>query len=354
MTINKSYSLILALLIVLLGSRVPLPGFDTAALASSTYLFDSSWTARYSVFALGMMPVAIVLAYAELVKLLIPSLAKWQQASAVNASRMRWMIHLLVLVITATQGYSVWLALGAMGLVDGATVPLLIGILSLMAASAVLMWLMGVIRFPESGNGFWWLVAIFALYNFSESWSSLVELWHSKTIPVWLWALLGLMLILGFGLLVAIRKILGRQLGFDHPDSTMAWAILLWPPFLASIFARHLIGLFTGLLPGFQMVLADHPWLWDAIPLTFTLLLIPLFAYAYLKQALKTPQTLKSNKPVCQAFLKVIGVQLVISLGFFLLNPFLYISVFDGATFMVMAMAVLALCSGLGKRPKEA
>ncbi|MHC1548781.1 hypothetical protein [Phyllobacterium sp. K27] len=66
----------LAYIAILLGSRIPVPGIDAAALAEQISYSPMQAMARFSIFALGAFPLFTVLADMEITKLIVPSLAK--------------------------------------------------------------------------------------------------------------------------------------------------------------------------------------------------------------------------------------------------------------------------------------
>ncbi|MCV9910476.1 hypothetical protein OIV19_23250 [Brucella sp. HL-2] len=98
--------LVPVVIVVIVGSRIPLPGIDTSAVAEQAIGLSNDAIARFSVFALGAMPLFTVLTYAEIAKLAFPSFARWQAASSENTFRTNVFIKSFVLLLAAIQG--VW------------------------------------------------------------------------------------------------------------------------------------------------------------------------------------------------------------------------------------------------------
>ncbi len=73
-----------AVIVVLVASQIPLPGIDTSVLAEQAIYSPNGALARFSIFALGIMPLFTVLAHVEIAKLVFPSLARCQIAFSGN------------------------------------------------------------------------------------------------------------------------------------------------------------------------------------------------------------------------------------------------------------------------------
>nr|WP_313597676.1 hypothetical protein [Brucella intermedia] len=104
-----------AVIVVLVASQIPLPGIDTSVLAEQAIYSPNGALARFSIFALGVMPLFTVLAHVEIAKLIFPSLARCQIASSGNAFRISVVIKSIVLLFTAIQAYGMMSALAANG-----------------------------------------------------------------------------------------------------------------------------------------------------------------------------------------------------------------------------------------------
>ena len=339
--------LILALLAIVLGQHIPVPGFNTAALAQQSLVYNNQWSARYSIFSLGMMPIVAVLVYVEIAKLLMPWLAKESVSPFTGTAWISWLSKTLILLISATQGYAVWMALLSMGLVPSTTAAMVGAILSFMAATAVLIWLASIIRFPGLNNGLWWLLAMFSLTELPNALRRLLALFHSEMMWLGVWVFCGVVLILAALALMAVlmvaRKVLAISSRTDI-STELLMSALMWPPLLASIVGGHVLGLCFWLSPH---AIAGRPWLIDAITLVATIVLVPLFGRRYLAQV-AAKQGMETKGSAGIALWWLVGLQVQICAGFWLLDLMFAAPILPtGATFIVFVCVVLALCRGL-------
>jgi preprotein translocase subunit SecY len=148
---GKRLAVTLAILFVYkMGTLIPLP------LPQTTSLFLLSTTAPNNayIFSLGVSSFFQVLIALELAKFAFPALARWNAASARNAARLQRYILAAALALTAFQAF---LLAGRLGqLTAGETY---IAVLTCVAGTALVGWLMIQITVRGLGNGFWILAA---------------------------------------------------------------------------------------------------------------------------------------------------------------------------------------------------
>ncbi|MGH6862107.1 MAG: hypothetical protein ACRECY_17800 [Phyllobacterium sp.] len=239
----------LAFVAVALGSGIPIYGLDIAALAEQLPYSSNGTMVRFSIFALGVIPLFTVLAYAEIAKLIVPPLAKWQAASSGNAYRMSLVIKVLILVLTAMQGFGILSALAAMRHVDGSASVMIAGITSFIGASAVMIWLADMVRLPGLGNGIWLLMAIPLLGVLPREVAALVELMRFGSMSAIECLILGVFIAIAIAMIVLANKLLSQKDDQVGEASLISSAVLLWPPFLANTIAGFLIAVPFALFP---------------------------------------------------------------------------------------------------------
>jgi preprotein translocase subunit SecY len=145
------------------GCQIPMPGVDVSIFARSYGLPLSM--EQLSIFALGVTPLFSVLVIFEFVKLVFPSLARWEVSEPGHARRLHGWIVLAALLAAAFQATGVAGALYEVrGLIDapGWTIPI---VMTLVAATALLGWFADRISRHGIGNGFWVLLITPALIN---------------------------------------------------------------------------------------------------------------------------------------------------------------------------------------------
>ena len=344
--------LVVALLFVLIGSQVPVPGINAESLAAQSIYGDASWSVRYSILALGTLPILTVLAYAEIVGLLIPPLARWQAASLKNARRLRVILALLIFAVTAAQGFGIFLIFITMGLVALDTVAMVTCLLSFVAVSAILIWLIGNMRFPGVDDGLWCLVAVFALSELPSASVTLFEILRVSELSAGAWAVLILALVVGLVagvfLLKGARRVLRRPVYPGGPRLAVPLAILLWPPFLVSIVGEYVLQLAISQAPH---TLSRSPWLLDIIMLAGMIIFIPLVVYGYLRSDLAGRTKAESNRYLRTVLAPVAGAQILICVGFALGNLLLGVTLFPkGPIFITVICVAWALFDLVTKR----
>lgn len=322
-------------LVVLVGSRIPLPGIDAAALAEQLAYSSSSAMARFSIFALGIMPLFTVLAYAEIAKLVFPSLARWQAASSDSAFRMSVVIKSVVLFLTAIQGYGILYALATMELVDGSSRVMIAGIASFVGASAVMIWLADMLRLPNLGNGVWLLLAVPLVGTLPREFVTSIEMTRLGAASVADWLITGIAVVLAIAMIVVANRLLSIKDGEAGP--ILSLAVLLWPPFLASTVAGYLIAVPFVLLPE---LLSGAPWLLNLVALALSATLIPLFVYAYYRLiSIVRPDIARGD--IRSILMVVAGIQVLVCVGLGILKLTTSFSFIPSGGMLIVCVTVL-------------
>ncbi|MGQ4275023.1 hypothetical protein [Terrihabitans sp. B22-R8] len=265
-------------LVVALGSRLPLPGVDLAALTFKLPDLSSGSVGRISIFALGITPFFTALAYAEILKLAFPSIPRRMAASARYRDGVNLAIRVLALLMAGFQGWAITIALQQSGLVaDTAIAFVPVGIACFVSSTAFLIWLADRVELPGVGHGVWLLVCLPLLTSLPAVFSSAIELMQFGALQPFHLLIALAALIVATVLIVLVNRLLaGTEDGRAAP---IPITILLWPPFLAGIVAGHVISLPLMFVPDDLSRAA-----WNVIEMSVPVLsglLIPVFVYAY-------------------------------------------------------------------------
>jgi len=222
-----------------LGTHLPLADVDQVALAN---LYRGSGSAfaveRISVFSLGVTPIISMLMLAEVARLASSRFNNW--ASATPAS----------LLVAAMQGYGIATSLEEAGNVVDEPGPQfrLMVVATLVAATALVVWLAAVISRQGVGSGIWILLLSPYLAGLPDLALPVYEAVHSGILSV-----AGLVAGLAWVLAaLAMVAALGRTLARSAIPLDRA---LIWPLFIATIPAG---------------VLAIAPWFFPAGPIRDT------------------------------------------------------------------------------------
>lgn len=230
---------LLALAIYRAGFWVPLPGIDANALALQISGSDvGSALSRMSLMALGVMPLLSALVLAEAAMIAWPRLRAWG-GTASGGPRLRHGVVVVALLMAALQANGIAVALETVaGGVPQPGPAFRIGVMvSLVGATAVVVWLASWITRAGIGHGFWVLLAathidasmgdvlgqIPLLVQGAVSGSAVLA-----TLGVWLGSLA-----LAAAVLAALVQA-GPRLSDPHE--------LVWAPLLGSTLASWLLG----------------------------------------------------------------------------------------------------------------
>lgn len=312
----------IVVVVYIVGSRIPLPGLDIGQLGGQTG-YSGNAIARVSIFALGIIPLFTVLAYAEIAKLAVPPLARWHTASEANANRLNLVTGIVTILMAGLQAYGVMVALEISGLVNpDATAFTAVGIACLVGGVVVLMWMAYGIELPNRVSGFWLLLAIPFLSALPADITGWLEMMRIGMYPAQDGLTVILYLVATVALAVYANVLLSRRHGDDGTDRVLSPTILLWPPFLASMLAGYIVGTFT------VFVAADMAMTGQAagnlIWLVSNAVLIPFFVWVYGRVYTPSGLTEERKREVKTILAIVAAVQFAICVGaeiFYLFRP---------------------------------
>lgn len=333
-------------IIILLGSRVPLPGVNTTALDEQMAYSSNGEMMRFSVVALGVMPLFTVFAYAEIAKLVFPSFALWQRASSENTFLTSMIIRSIILALAAIQGYGIVSALAAMGLLNGSPGLVVTGVASFVGTSALMIWLAGMARIPHLGNGFWLLLAVSLICAFPGELIGALEMTRFGAVSSLDWLVAVLIIVFAVSMIVVANVLLSGN--GDEARPTLSMAVLLWPPFLANIVAGYLFVIPSLFIPE---LFSDAPQLLNVVSLVLSAVLIPFFVYAYYRLiSIVRPDVARSD--IRSILLVVAGIQILVCVGLGFLKQATSFSFIPGGGMLIVCVTVLlALRWSPGRRP---
>ncbi|MHC1548780.1 hypothetical protein [Phyllobacterium sp. K27] len=254
---------------------------------------------------------------------------------------MSLIVKILILALTAIQGYGIIRALTSMGIVDGSAGVLVAGIASFIGASAVMIWLADIVRLPGMATGVWLLLTIPMLGALPHGVVTLVELTHSGPSSVLEPLIVCISVAAAVAMTVLACNLLSRSNGSGKADLQISSAVLLWPPFLANITGSYLIAVFFVLDP---TLLSNAAWFMDATFLVVITLLIPLFVCGYYRLFALDQIDAARRRDIKSILLLVAGVQVIVCLGIGVLNRILpFPAIPDGGTLIACVVVMLAL-----------
>lgn len=326
----------LVLIVYAVGSRIPLPGIDFETLAGQ--MGSGGLPTSLSIFALWMIPFFPVLIFAELARLFIPPLARWEMATPRNEGIFKLVIAVVALVFAARQGYGIAVGLDASGLNGSGTVaffPMVIA--CFVASTAFLIWLSDRIGFPYRGGGFWVLLAVPYLVGLPREFASGFEMARAGAASGLEVLLPGVFLIVAAGLVVYANKVVDAKLSKDRGRYAPS-AILLWPPFLASFVVGYVV-----VLPLMVMELHHVIFWYQILTLITGLVAIPAFVWAYGRHQLRALGEGDERRGAVAALVILAGVQIVVCSVPVILELITYSPIYvDGYSLIVVITVMLA------------
>ena len=151
------------IVVVRLGSHLPLPGVDKGALANLFSqggilgfmdLFAGGALSRFSIFALGIMPYISASIIINLLTAVVPILEKWAKEGEEGRNKMTKATRYFTVVLAVIQAFAIssWLTNMGVLMVSGLVFQFLL-IITLTAGTCFLMWLGEQITDFGIGNG---------------------------------------------------------------------------------------------------------------------------------------------------------------------------------------------------------
>ncbi|MGE7370040.1 preprotein translocase subunit SecY [Neorhizobium sp. NPDC001467] len=297
--------LLLAAIVMMVGTKIPLPGLDTAAAAARMSGGDGALS-RLSIFALGLMPLYNALALVEIGRLFLARGAGRNRHSGPVETAIA---GVLALGVTALQGYGIVQALAAMGMLNG-TSPM-VGIATYMGATAVTLFLCYHLRIAGFRNGFWALWSVPALIGLPGQVSDAAALMQTGAISALPLLIFAIQLALSVAAIVFMTRtwetVATHGSGEVGERRAAPREILIWPAVLASVVAGYLLTLLAVLAPA--AVNGVDILILQAIVLAVTCALIPVFVAVYLRSIdlVSTP-----DRPFAPVVFVVVAVQVLL------------------------------------------
>lgn len=214
-----------AVVILLIGLRITLPGVDAAA--GRDFAARYGVAALFSLFSIGVMPILSGAFILEIVKLIFSRLRDWEAQSDRNATMLQRVWLGLSLATAALQGYGVASAMrGIDGLVPNPQGFVPIAVASFLGATALLFWICLIVDRRGLVGGLWLLFA--AQMIMGAPYAAL----DSRTIFTFGAPEMRAAMLLGAGLLavLAILALAGARVARD--DEADRAGGLVWPVIL--------------------------------------------------------------------------------------------------------------------------
>ena len=155
----------LMLIVIRLGSQLPIPGvnrtFFASWLAAQTGdafnlldAFTGGSLASMSIFALGINPYITSSIIIQLLTIAIPQLEEMQKDGEEGRKKIQNITRYVTVALALIEGTAMTIGFGGQGLLEDATVPnMIVVVIALTAGSAFLMWIGERITQNGVGNG---------------------------------------------------------------------------------------------------------------------------------------------------------------------------------------------------------
>jgi len=201
----------LMLVVYRVGAHIPTPGIDLQALGSffdaarGTMLgffdmFSGGALRRLTIFALGIMPYINAAIILELLKVVIPHLARLAKEGEAGRKKLTQYTRYGTIVIAIVQATGISIGLESMSAPNGAAiVPMpglafrLLTIITLTSGTAFIMWLGEQISERGIGNGISLIIFAGIVVRMPEAVVKTVTLWRSGEMPLFLLLFLAVM-----------------------------------------------------------------------------------------------------------------------------------------------------------------
>ena len=308
--------------VLVVGSSIPLPGIDPEFIAGQASGDVDRVSERLSILVLGLTPLLNGLAIGEICRLLFQwypppdNEARWTVAWTAILTR------LMVLAVAFLQGFGVAEALEAAGaLKAGVMAPKPVIVVTVVASTAVLLWLSERVRIPGLRHGVWLLWSASFFLSLPANLAGPVEATRVGAMPGVNWLLSTAYIVLSAGAVVAVNLFWVRSLhasgGSSERENADILSIFVWPIFLSSYVGGYVLMLL--------LLLAGGDWQPSGIVLKATAsltiaVLIPIFVFGYARLHSKTLQAAPSGRSAIYSAAAIIAA---IEIVLFLLGSFL-------------------------------
>lgn len=329
----------LAGLVLVAGTKIPLPGMDIGA-AAARMSGSADGLSRLSIFALGLVPLYNALALVEIGRLFLTPLGSSPRYPGLIETAA---VGVIALGVTALQGYGIVQALAGMGMLDG-QYPI-IGLCTYMGATALMVFLCHRVRLPGFRSGFWALWSVPALLGLPPQVAYAFDLARTGAISGLPLLLSVVHLSLSVAAIVVMAAVWSRACGQGHEQGGGGDAIiaprdiLIWPPVMASVIVGYLLTLVAVIAPA--IVNTVNILILQTGMLTITCLLVPVFVFAYLRHA---EAILPQDRRLAPAAAVIIAVQVALLVSGGILNVWGGLPVQLGfISLLAVTLTVLAL-----------
>ena len=283
-------SLLLPIAVVMVaGSNIPLPGLDTEFIARQASGDTGRAMERLSILALGLTPILNGLAIGEICRLIF----QWCPAPDIaTRSIPPWttiLTRIVVLTVAALQAHGLAQGLEASGALNAdaaAAKPVIV--LTLVASTAVLLWLSERVGIPGLRHGLWLLWSATFFISIPGNLAGPIEATRVGAMPAVNWLLSAAYIVLSAAAVVAvnifwIKSVYASGSWGSHRNLDVL-SIFAWPIFLSSYAGSYVLML--------SILLTQGNWQLSGIALkaaaSLTIaILIPVFVFGYARLHLK-------------------------------------------------------------------
>lgn len=229
--LGKKFLMVFLILVVYrVGTYIPLPSVDSAAL-SETFnghvggilgmfnMFTGGALGRMSIFALNIMPYITASIVMQLLSAVSPSLANLKKEGESGRKKVNQYTRYLTILLSIFQGYGVVVGIGNAGVsVQGISSAYLIfvSIITLTAGTVFLMWLGDCITHQGLGNGASFIIFTGIVAELPSALVSLFEMGKVGSLSFFVLILLLVMMACIIGFIVLMEKA-QRRLPVQYP-----------------------------------------------------------------------------------------------------------------------------------------
>jgi preprotein translocase subunit SecY len=337
---------ILAGLTILLAGRIPLPGIDWMVIQAQMTSGNGSGMARVSLFVLGLMPIYSALAFVEIGRLFM----RPRGQEAAPSSGFGWLlVCLIALAFTGLQAYGIAVALENYGMIaNGFDLFIPVTVATCLATTAGLIFLIGRVRLDGFTTGFWALFSIPAIMGLFAELANTSELLTTGAISLGACfiALAHIVLcVAGVVFITSLWDGLARVPAANATPITLPRGILIWPPVLAYFVVETILTIAALAPPSFLGSLGEEGL--RVAVIVITLLLIPIFVFAYVRQC--RPQ-IAPTAPLALVALSIAVTQVILIVSIIARDALLPVP-FGLEPAAIMALALTAIGIGGVKLP---
>lgn len=276
-------------IVLLAGSNIPLPGIDPEFLAREGSGDTGREMERLSILALGLTPILNGLALGEICRLISQWCPAPDNTHQPTAPWTTILMRLVVLTVAGLQAYGLVEGLEASSALNAsgsAAKPVIV--LTLVASTAVLLWLSERVRVPGLRHGLWFLWSATFFLTLPGNLAGPVEATRVGAMPAVNWLLSASYIVLSAIAIVAVNHFWIKRVrasgNWGSQRNLDVLSIFTWPIFLSSYAGGYVLMLLVLLTQG--------NWQLSGIALKATAsltiaVLIPVFVFGYARLHLK-------------------------------------------------------------------